>query len=110
MWKRSLKFPGASCTRAPCLLVSEAPRLVPLLAQRRDGKPRPQAPDESYLEKHEKDDNDLGWWEVPEQRSMQAYAIEALEPWQEKRLESAYALEGRRKMKVRSSATAEALL
>lgn len=52
-----------------------------------------------------KDDGDSqederGWWERPEEVSMAAYAVEPLEPWQEERLETAYALQGRRKMKV----------
>lgn len=34
---------------------------------------------------------------------MQAYAVQPLEPWQEERLERAYAADGRRKMQVRAS-------
>lgn len=44
---------------------------------------------------------DRGWWEVAEERSLQANAVEPLEIWQAERLEQAFAMEGRRKMKVR---------
>ena len=44
--------------------------------------------------------DERGWWEKPEERSMQAYAVQPLDPWQEERLERAYAADGRRKMKV----------
>lgn len=40
-----------------------------------------------------------GWWERPEERTLQAYMPEALEPWQVVRLEQACTL-GRRKIEV----------
>jgi len=50
-------------------------------------------------------EDERGWWERPEEVSMAAYAVEPLEPWQEERLETAYALQGRRKMKVVCTST-----
>ncbi|GFH18165.1 uncharacterized protein HaLaN_14920 [Haematococcus lacustris] len=45
------------------------------------------------------DEDGPGWWENPQERSMEAYAPEELEDWQVARLEQAYAL-GRKKIKM----------
>jgi hypothetical protein len=43
--------------------------------------------------------DERGWWERPEERSMQAYMPEELQEWQVTRLQQAYA-QGRKKIKV----------
>ena len=48
--------------------------------------------------------DERGWWEKPEEQSMQAYVAQPLDPWQEERLERAYAADGRRKIKVQALA------
>lgn len=47
----------------------------------------------------EDDDEGPGWWERPEERSLEAYRPAPLDDWQVKRLEQAYAI-GRKKVKV----------
>jgi hypothetical protein len=49
----------------------------------------------------EESDDGQGWWLVPEEANLQAYAPEELQDWQVERLERVYAL-GRKKFKVRS--------
>lgn len=49
------------------------------------------------------DEDERGWWERPEQGSLQAFAAPSLEPWQEERLQQAYAA-GRRKAQVQELA------
>ena len=46
------------------------------------------------------EEEDKGWWEKPEEVSMDAYRIEPLDDWQEAALQEAYARDGRRKMKI----------
>ncbi|EFJ40069.1 homeodomain protein, partial [Volvox carteri f. nagariensis] len=50
-------------------------------------------------EEEEEEEDVRGWWERPEERSLQAYAAPSLEPWQEERLLRAYAA-GRRKAPI----------
>ncbi|GIL83844.1 hypothetical protein Vretimale_10864 [Volvox reticuliferus] len=54
-------------------------------------------------EEEEEEDDGRGWWERPEERSLQAFAAPSLEPWQEERLQRAYA-SGRRKAQIQELA------
>ncbi|GFR40457.1 hypothetical protein Agub_g1015 [Astrephomene gubernaculifera] len=54
-------------------------------------------------EEDEEDEDTRGWWERPEERSLQAYAAPTLQAWQEERLQLAYAA-GRRKVQVQELA------
>jgi hypothetical protein len=45
-----------------------------------------------------------GWWERPEERSLQAYSPQALQDWQTERLKEAFAI-GRRKANVGDGAS-----
>ncbi|GLI60056.1 hypothetical protein VaNZ11_001908 [Volvox africanus] len=54
-------------------------------------------------EEEEEEEDARGWWERPEERSLQAYAAPSLEAWQEERLQRAYA-SGRRKAQIQDLA------
>ncbi|GIL56475.1 hypothetical protein Vafri_11831 [Volvox africanus] len=54
-------------------------------------------------EEEEAEEDVRGWWERPEERSLQAYAAPSLEAWQEERLQRAYA-SGRRKAQIQDLA------
>ncbi|KAG2424068.1 hypothetical protein HYH02_015247 [Chlamydomonas schloesseri] len=52
----------------------------------------------------DEDEGDVrGWWEKPEERNLQSFAPQALEQWQEERLQLAYSV-GRRKANIQELA------